>query len=77
MRLRPGDKVAASVSETFVWNGRNQIVGVKVIEMTVRDDHTSDEQVLEEVNELVLDGTDHLRRAFIARQLEQKKENAA
>lgn len=69
-RLSTGDLVAGSLSDSFIFQRRSQIVTVRVDRLTVRDDHESDEAVMAELSDLLLAGMDRIKGDYLEAKLE-------
>ena len=61
LTLSVGDRVGGSVSDTFIFRRKQQIVTVRVETFTVRPDHESDEAVMAELSELLAKGMERIK----------------
>lgn len=68
--LSTGDIVAGSVSDSFIFHRKSQIVTVRVDKLTVRDDHPSDDAVFTELSELLAAGMERIKGDYIEHKLD-------
>jgi hypothetical protein len=62
--LSAGDSIAGSISERFEHTGKGQMITFKIDSMTVKPEW-SDEEAMENLAELLIEGLDTLKHTYI------------